>query len=321
MIEKLLLIFLVTFFSSLWLVGYVIKKSKRKKHLCVRDMYKEKQPLIPSTGGIAIIAGLLVSLTITQLFVNEVDLGKLLIFYFIVLVYGVFGLLDDLVDLGRIMKIFAPYFMALPIALINTDTTLSLIFVTLNIGLWFSYLIAPIYIMVVANLVNMHSGYNGLAGGVSTIILFFIGLKSVIEGNISNFFYLIPILGALLAFMYYNKYPSQIFLGNAGSLLIGSAIGAALILFNMEIFGIIILIPHIVNFLMWCVWVVLMKMHPNKHPHIKFAEVRKDGTVNPPNVLTIKYALCKIFRLKESSAVWILYGLTVVFGIIGLVVV
>ena len=321
MIEKLLLIFLVTFFSSLWLVGYVIKKSKRKRHLCVKDMYKEKQPFIPSTGGIAIIAGLLVSLTITQLFVNEIDLGKLLIFYFIVLVYGIFGLLDDLVDLGRIMKIFAPYFMALPIALINTDTTLSLIFVTLNIGLWFSYLIAPIYIMVVANLVNMHSGYNGLAGGVSIIVLFFIGIKSVIDGDVNNFYYLIPIFGALLAFMYYNKYPSQIFLGNAGSLLIGSAMGASLILFNMEIFGIIILIPHIINFLMWCVWVVLMKRYPNKYPHVKFADVRKDGTVNPPNALTVKYTLCKIFRLKENTAVWILYALTSIFGIIGLLVV
>jgi UDP-N-acetylglucosamine--dolichyl-phosphate N-acetylglucosaminephosphotransferase len=131
---------------------------------------------------------------------------------------------------------------------------------------------------------------------------------------------MIPLIGSLLAFMYYNFYPSQIFLGNAGSLMIGAGLGAAIVLFNLEIFGIIILIPHIINFVLWCVWLVLMKLKPNKYPHIKYAKVDKNNKVRPPNFLTVKYAICYFFKLTEKQAVILLYGLTIIFGIIGLLI-
>lgn len=42
--------------------------------------------------------------------------------------------------------------------------------------------IVPIYVLVTANLVNMHSGFNGFASGLSAIIMAFLLLKFIIEG-------------------------------------------------------------------------------------------------------------------------------------------
>jgi UDP-N-acetylglucosamine--dolichyl-phosphate N-acetylglucosaminephosphotransferase len=125
----------------------------------------------------------------------------------------------------------------------------------------------------------------------------------------------LPIFGATLAFLAYNMYPSRIFLGNVGSFLIGSAIGGYFVLANMEMFGVIILIPHIINLLMWIYWGI------RKYPYAKFGKLRQDGTIEAPNSLTIKYLVTRIFKVTEPEAVWVCYAITAVFGVIGLVVV
>lgn len=314
-----ILIFGVTFLTTIIITYYLIRKLNKKGYV-VKDMYKKHKPDIPTMGGLGIMCALMASLVASQVLLEQVDITRLLLSYFIIIVYGTFGLLDDLIDIGRKIKIIAPYFMALPIALIVTDTTISLGFTSLEIGLFALYFTSPIYIMVVSNLINMHAGYNGLSAGLSLIIMFFIGLKVVLIGQYDFLYYLFPIFAATLAFMFFNKYPSEIFLGNSGTLLLGSAIGVLIILFNIELFGIIILIPHIFNFLLWCLWVVLMKLNPGRFPHIKWAKVRGDNTIEPPNWLTVKYMVAKLFRVKEWQAVLICYGITCVFGVIGLVV-
>lgn len=317
LIYKLILVFLYSYFATLWITKYFIRKFKGRGYV-VRDMYKPHKPKIPTMGGFAILCGLMVSLVLSQLIVKEFGTDKLLIFYFIVIVYGVFGLLDDLIQVNRIIKTIAPFFMALPIAFLVSDTNISLIFTTVEIGLFYSLLIAPIYVMVCSNLINMHAGYNGLSGGVSVILMFFIGAKALLKGgDLTLLLYLLPIMGASMGFMVYNKYPSKVFLGNTGTLLLGAGIGSLLIVYNMEIFGIIILIPHIVNFLLWNYWCLTMK----KHPHIKWAKLRRDLTIEAPNAFTIKYMVVKLFRVRELRAVLICYAITTVFGIIGLVIV
>jgi len=313
MFWKLLSLFLITTVCTLFITDYFIRKFKSRGYT-VLDMYKRPKRKVANMGGLAIICGLMIALVFCQIFVDEINLMKLLVFYFVVLLFGIFGLVDDLIVLGRKIKIFAPYFMALPIALLNVDTNVSLILVTIELGLVFSYLIAPIYVMVTSNLINMHSGFNGLASGLSLILLGFIGGKMIIRGQIDALFYIVPIFAATLAFYWFEKYKSKIFWGNTGSLMLGAAIGGSLVLFDMETFGVIILLPHIINFIMWVYWCFRMK----KHPHVKFAAVRKDGTIDPPNGLTIKYLVTKMFKMNEQHATWVCYGVTMVFGVLGL---
>ena len=283
-----------------------------EKGFVVRDYYKPGKRLVPTNGGLTILFGVLGSLIIAQLLINSVD--RLLIFYFIVFTFAIFGLVDDLIDVGRILKIVFPFFLALPIALLNLDTTLWIGFTEIELGAFYTYLIAPIYVMVVTNLINMHSGYNGLSSGLAFILFIFVGIGAYIQNGIESLIYLAPILGASMAFLYYNRYPSRIFEGNCGSLMLGSALGGLIVLNNMEIFGVIILIPHIINFLMYVVWKI------RKVGEIKFGKLREDGTLEVPNPLTMKWIVPYYCRVTEPQAILILYLLTVVSGIFGLII-
>lgn len=303
-IIPLLLSFLVTFF----LIPRFIRKLKEEGHI-VKDYYKIKETFVPTMGGLPILMGVLSALIILQLIFPDVE--HLLIFYFVIFIYAVFGLVDDLVNVGRKIKLVAPFFLAFPIALLNIDTSLSLIFTEVELGILFSYIIAPLYVMVVSNLINMHSGFNGVSGGTTTILLGFTAIASFIKYGFVGLIYVAPILGAMIAFMYFNRYPSRIFLGNIGTLMIGASLGGFIIFQNLEIFGVIILIPHIINFLMFVYWKI------RKYPHIKFGKVRKDGILEVPNNLTMKWLLPYYFPMTEKKAVLVTYLFSIVSGICG----
>ena len=311
-----LVIFLFAFVTTFYLTRKLISRFRRKGYV-VKDMYKPDRPAVPVMGGLALIGGAMISLIAAQLLIKQPDfLEKLLIFYFVVFVYGVFGLLDDLIRIKSSWKrIYLLFLLAMPIALLNIGDyiTISNLNLKLYLGWLKPYIVAPIYVMVVSNMINMHAGFNGLAGGLSLILLFFIGVKVFLSGNTFSLYYLIPIFGSLLAFMWYNKYPSRIFLGNSGTSMLGAAVGGLLVLYGMEFFGVFILIPHIINFLLWIYWLI------KKYPHIKFAKVRIDGTIKPPNKLTLKYMVTHYLRVGELRALLILYGITTVFCILGLI--
>ncbi len=315
LIYKLVIIFLYSYFFTYLVTDRLIPKFKRKGFK-VQDMYKKSKPLIANLGGMTIFIGVMASLTVSQILIKDFDISKLLIFYFIAIVFGTFGLLDDLVDVGKKWKIAVPFFMALPISLLVVDTNINFFSTTIELGVLFSLIIAPIYLMVVTNLVNMHSGYNGLASGLSIILMFFLGLKVLIAQDMVNLLYLMPIFGAVVAYYKFDKYPSRIIWGNSGSLMVGAAIGGYIILTNSEIFGIIILIPHIVDFLMFFGYNIIGR---HRFEKVKYGTTRKDGTVEAPTPFKMKFLFPYFFRLTEKQNVLIMYGLSIVFGIVGLI--
>ena len=302
---SLIISFSITFF----LIPKYIQKFK-EENLVVRDYYKINKTLVPTMGGLPILMGVLSSLIILQIIFPLVE--ELLIFYFVIVISAVFGLVDDLINIGRKIKIIAPFFLAFPIALLNIDTSLSLIFIEIELGILFSYIIAPLYVMVVSNLINMHSGFNGVSGGVTTILIVFSAIAAFIKFNYTGLIYIAPILGAMIAFMYFNKYPSRIFLGNIGTLMIGAALGGFIIFLNLEIFGVIILIPHIINFLMFVYWKL------RGYPHIKFGKVDKNGILHVPNNLTVKWFLPYYFPMTEKKAILFCYLFSIMSGIAGI---
>lgn len=316
MIPVNIIIFLVSFLTCFVVIPFLIRKFKEKdeKPYVVPDMYKKDKSKIPNLGGLGILFGVIAGLIVAQLLI--VDVNNLMIFYFVVIVYAIFTLIDDLIDVGRKSKIFIPFFLALPIALLNIDTTFSFYFFELDMGVFFSYVIAPVYLMVVANLINMHSGFNGLQTGLSGILLTTIAIKVIMRYGWETTHFIMPVLAAVLAFWYFDRYPSKIFLGNVGSYTIGPAVGGLLILNNMEFFGMIILLPHIVNFLM-AVYSEIVKKYKKK-ANI-FAKLRKDGTIEAPDYPALKWLLARYFKLTEKQLTYLMYLFTIVFCGIGLI--
>lgn len=289
-----------------------------EKGIVATDYYKKDLRKVPTRGGVALLCVVTLMLSSAMLaqhlwhtrLVTKADLVSTLV----VMMFGIFGALDDSMDIHRGLKIVFPFFLALPLTLTTNTTVMPLPLVGgVDLGVFYLYLIVPLYVMVVANLVNMHSGFNGLACGLSIILMATLLVKVMMSGG--DFFMLSCMLGAALGFFWYNKYPSRIFLGNVGSFLLGAALGAAIVIHGFLVSGFIMLIPHTVNFLMYVYWRVMHRLHPDdeRWKIVKFGRVRDDGTLEVPNSLTLKWALPYRRRMTEKQTVLAMYALTIPF--------
>ena len=105
---------------------------------------------------------------------------------------------------------------------------------------WLIYILIAIFIITaVSNGANLTDGLDGLATGVSAVIIVIMGAFAYLSGNIIYSDYLnimyIPgageltvfaaaLVGALIGFLWYNCYPAQVFMGDTGSLALGGII-------------------------------------------------------------------------------------------------
>lgn len=279
-------------------------------------MYKPNRPEIPTMGGLAIMAASLITLTIAQF--SAPDIGKLLQYYFVAFVFGLYGLADDLMGFKmRYDKVLILFILAIPAASLADGSSLELMFTRLELGTYYRWLFVPFYIMVIANLINVHAGYNGLSGGLSAILFIFVGVYSYMVGGIENVMVLAPLVPALIAFMWFNKFPAQILLGNIGTYFLGGALGTYLVMNKMELFGFVIVVPHTINYIL-DFWTLKLR----RVPLVKFGDIREDGTIaSPPTMkyVSLKFYVASVARVTEPQAVMLLYGFTFIFGILGII--
>jgi UDP-N-acetylglucosamine--dolichyl-phosphate N-acetylglucosaminephosphotransferase len=316
-IYNLITIFLYSVFFTFVAIEYFKKKSLKYGYV-VEDKYKRDKRKLPTMGGIPMFVGVMAALSLTQLLIKNGIAGKLFIFYFIVTAYTLYGVVDDLFHFRRRYdKILILLVLSLPIASLISHSSINIAGHELNLDGFYPFLVAPLFIMVAANLVNVYSGFNGLATGLTLIMFILAGIKSYMLYGTENLIYLLPCLGALLVFFYYNIFPARMHEGNAGAFMIGSCLGAFLIVNKLEFFGFVMLIPHIVNFIMDTVVLAILKI-----PDEKFGRVRRDGTIEAPKSVrfkSLKFMLTYYFRLTEPKAVWLLYLPTLIFGLAGVI--
>ncbi len=94
-----------------------------------------------------------------------------------------------------------------------------------ELGLWYLPL-ATVVVAGSANAVNLSDGLDGLAGGMMAVALLAYGIIAYsmgldVEASICS-----VLVGALLAFLWYNSYPAQVFMGDVGSLALGAVLAA-----------------------------------------------------------------------------------------------
>jgi len=291
---------------------YLIRKLTHRG-LVVRDYYKKGMKMVPTGGGIAIMLVALFSMSINSMFykfnaTNYVMLN-------VIILFGMFGILDDMIDIGRPAKLVLMYYCSYPLMQYAIHSSILFpYFGHVDFGIFYSQLIIPTFVLVTANLVNMHSGYNGLSSGLSVIVLISLIIKSLIDGSIDNIVAIITLTGATLSFHLFERYPSRIFWGNVGSLTVGAAMGVMIVMQGYIFTGFIMLLPHTVNFLMYAYWRAM------KYPPTKFGKLREDGTLEVPNPLTLKWVLPYYKRVTERQATYAMYAVTIVFCIIGILI-
>lgn len=107
-----------------------------------------------------------------------------------------------------------------------------------------------IFINGFSNAVNLTDGLDGLAVGLSLIVMTTLGVITYLTGVLEIAKYLLipyipdsneltivlgSLIGAGTGFLWYNSYPARVFMGDTGSLAIGGAIGMVSILIKREI--------------------------------------------------------------------------------------
>jgi UDP-N-acetylglucosamine--dolichyl-phosphate N-acetylglucosaminephosphotransferase len=279
-----------------------------------RDMYKPDRPEVAINGGLILLLISLFSLSIVSLFYSKHIPPQNYAIIMVIVLFALFGLVDDMIDIGRSAKLILLYYCSYPlIPYVPVVPVLVPYIGPVDLNVLYLQLLIPTFVPVVANLVNMHSGFNGLAPGLSLIVLSTLLVKTWFHGDIFNALFVVCLTGALAGYFLFEKYPAQIFWGNVGALSVGAAIGATCVIQGFIISGFVMLIPHTVNFLMWIYWKVNMK----RVPFEKFGKVREDGTLEVPNQLTLKWVLPYHFRLTEQQSTYAMFGLTGLFCIAG----
>lgn len=304
--------FLVPLIVTTVSMPYFIRKLT-ENNVVAKDVYKKGTPTIADRGGTAILLIAMLSLSMNSLFFKFTSTNYVVMI--VIALFGLFGVLDDMVNIGRTSKFLIMYYCSYPLIQYATHTAFTLPNIgNFELGILYLQFIVPTYVLVASNLVNMHSGYNGLASGLSIIVLISLIIKSVLIHDVENIISVVAITGATLGFYFYERYPAKIFWGNVGSLTVGAAIGAIIVIQGFIISGFIMLIPHTVNFLMYVYWKF------KKYPAVKFGKIREDGTLDVPNNLTLKWVLPYYYRLTEKQATYAMFLLTSVFCIAGILV-
>ncbi len=92
------------------------------------------------------------------------------------------------------------------------------------IGIWY----IPLFIFVIsgtANAVNFTDGLDGLAGGLLIIAFGSFGVIAFVQGLFILSAFCAIIVGALLAFLWYNIMPAKFYMGDTGALALGATLG------------------------------------------------------------------------------------------------
>ena len=96
---------------------------------------------------------------------------------------------------------------------------------------------------------------------------------AVQNGSIEMAIISAAMLGALIAFLRFNWFPSRVFTGDIGNLAIGATLAVAVIIGNLRVAGAILVIPYVIDF--------FIKAY-NRFPSSKWwGELRNNGKLYP----------------------------------------
>ena len=174
---------------------------------------------IPRTGGLAIVAGILIPAAI---FVHP-DSGPLLGILIGTLGVAVVGLIDDTRGMRPSVKLLSVAAIALiPVA--GYDLTIEHFNIpllgTFDFG-WAAYPLTVLWIVVIANLVNLIDGMDALAAGIVAIAALTIALLAASFDRTDSAALAAITAGSTLAFLRHNYHPAKVFMGDTGALALG----------------------------------------------------------------------------------------------------
>jgi UDP-N-acetylmuramyl pentapeptide phosphotransferase/UDP-N-acetylglucosamine-1-phosphate transferase len=210
----------------------------------VQDYHKPDRPNVPRPAGPVLALGIAVAEILLYLLTWKIKVIAILL---TTLIAFIVGLVDDRKVMPGWFKPVALVAAALPlIALGAHGSHLNLVFGKADIPLLYIPLIL-IIIPIAGNTINSIDVLNGVASGFVIIAMIPLLVSIAVFGTNEIFIAALPLLFGTIALYKYHKFPSKIFPGDSGTLLIGAMYGAIAIAGNSEIIGAIALLPAVMN--------------------------------------------------------------------------
>jgi UDP-N-acetylglucosamine--dolichyl-phosphate N-acetylglucosaminephosphotransferase len=218
--------FILTFLATPFVSRFFFRKG-----VVGVDLHKDGNIKVPEMGGVAIFFSVLAVL-IYYYFVGR---ANLLIPVFVLYIIGTLGVIDGFVRLSAAQKVVSFFVVGM----------------FLSWGLGFRnivpYLVIGFLFMAAVNFTNMLAGFNGLEIGTGAIASLGMAAVSYLAGADTSFIIASAMAGALLAFLYYNRYPATVFPGDVGTLIIGAALFSSALLGRFYIPGFLIFMPYLAD--------------------------------------------------------------------------
>lgn len=252
--------FFLAFLINLGVTPLLIRISHKFKWYDTIDERKIHPDKMPRIGGVGIFVGFAAAAFVYVVGCHIFDvkeLNDLSKYSHLLLVIGFFiitsmGLMDDFLNLRAKLKFVIQIIAALCISLGGFHFHVIHIPGT-EIGFALNPVIAHaltvLWIIAFCNAINLMDGMDGLAGGISFIGAVFYIILFGLSSNFTAMAVSACILGAILAFLFYNFPPARIYMGDSGSLLLGFSMAVIPLINNQPPVSSNVLLPALLIFI------------------------------------------------------------------------
>lgn len=312
-----------------YIITPAIMKKMKERGIVGTDWNKKDEKKIPELGGISVLFGFTLGISIATGFLKLVDNFNgtpILAAIGVLFVAGMIGIIDDISDIPQRVKAIVLAFAALPLLLgkfgdeiINFPFGLSLDLSSIDLIYWF--ILVPIGITGIANALNMSAGYNGLETGQVSIISFCLLIIAIITGtNMQSIMMFAALLGAAIGLNYFNGYPALTFVGDVGTLSMGAVIGAGVIMGGIEFWGIIAIAPAFYEGIATAYYSFVKNI--NRKESCSSPIIDEEEKLHPPKgseKYTLAYLILSKKPMKENQLVRTILMIYLAFGSLAII--
>lgn len=322
--------FVITVGGTLFVMSYMMDSG-----VSAMDHNKKKVLRLPSSGGLAVAFGFAVGLLTYvfgisfNLYSASTSLNAIFATIIAVMLIALVGFLDDInvkrelvkatdmMDTKKGLKQWQKPLMtlvgAIPLMAINAGvSTIRVPFVgPVAFGWLYPIVIIPLAIIFAANSFNLLGGFDGIATGSGLIASTALLIYSLVWGTYTGALISGVLFATLLAFVWFNLYPAKLIPGDSFTYAVGACLAVAMILGNMESFGVIIFMPWIIEFLLHL---------RRKFKVTDLGRLRKDMTFEAPygkKIYSWTHLIMNAKRCKEWEVSLYMWMICIGFVILG----
>lgn len=267
-----------------------------------RDLNKPGKPDVAEMGGIAVVVGFFAGVSVLFALNGITNIDLLNVSLSAALGAAFVGMMDDLFDLRQRHKAFLPFVLALPFGAMADPHVVIPHVIELQFGPWMM-LVAAFAITCAANAANMLEGFNGLGTGLGIIMSLTLIILCFQHQRFDGAYLLVPLVGALIAFLWFNKYPAQIFPGDTMMLFVGATIAVAGILSSLQFQTAFIFLPMIIEF--------FLKMRGQFEAENYCSEAGNGYLEYHGKIESLTHIFMKHMRMKEQELVALIWGIEI----------